>query len=113
MVVPARRSKELVVRGGSADANLRNRTPQNIIQAVNTAINGSNAVAAKTMLNGNVVIIFRNDAEPKITNVDWVAKAFGKSANLAKKELAIMAKNLSVTKLRNIYNEAELAIVLH
>jgi hypothetical protein len=27
MVVPARRSRELVVRGGSADANLRNRTP--------------------------------------------------------------------------------------
>jgi hypothetical protein len=27
MVVPARRSRELVVRGSSADANLRNRTP--------------------------------------------------------------------------------------
>jgi hypothetical protein len=27
MVVPARRSRELVVREGSADANLRNRTP--------------------------------------------------------------------------------------
>jgi hypothetical protein len=37
------------------------------------------------MFNNNVIIIFRNDAEPKATNVDWVAKAFGKSANLTKK----------------------------
>jgi hypothetical protein len=70
IIIPARRSKELVVRGGSADVNLRNRIFQDIIQAVNTAIGGSDAVAARTMLNGNVVIIFRNDAEPKITNVD-------------------------------------------
>jgi hypothetical protein len=33
----------------------------------------------------DVIIIFRNNAEPKITNVNWVAKVFGKSANLAKK----------------------------
>jgi hypothetical protein len=112
MVVPTRRSRELVVRGGSADANLRNRTPQDIVQAVNTAMGGSDAVAARTMLNGNVIIIFWNDAELKTTNVDWVAKAFGKSANLAKKELVILAKGLSVTKLRNIYNKAELATVL-
>jgi hypothetical protein len=70
MVVPARCSRELVVRGGSADANLRNRTPQDIVQVVNTAIGGSDAVAARTMLNGDVVIIFWNDAELKITNVN-------------------------------------------
>jgi hypothetical protein len=113
MVIPARRSKKLIIREDGADANLRNRTFQNITQAVNTATNGNNIIIAKTMLNDDVVIIFRNDAEPKITNVNWVTKAFGKSANLAKKKLAIIAKNLSITKLRNTYNEAELAIVLH
>jgi hypothetical protein len=64
------------------------------------------------MLNNNVIIIFRNNAELKTTNVDWVAKAFGESANLAKKKLAVITKNLSATKLRNTYNEAELAIIL-
>jgi hypothetical protein len=58
MVIPARRSRELVVRKGGADANLRNRTPQNIIQAVNTAIDGNNVIAIKTMQNNNVIIIF-------------------------------------------------------
>jgi hypothetical protein len=70
MVVPARRSRKLVVRGGGADANLRNQTPQNIIQAVNTAMDGNNAIAAKTMQNNDIIIIFRNDAEPKIINVN-------------------------------------------
>jgi hypothetical protein len=75
-------------------------------------MNDSDAIAARIMLNNDVVIIFRNNAEPKITNVNWVTKAFGKSANLAKKKLAVLAKNLSTTKLRNIYNKAELATVL-
>jgi hypothetical protein len=104
MVVPARRSRKLVVRGGGADANLRNRTSQDIIQAVNTAMGGNDAVTIRIMQNNNVIIIFRNNAELKITNVNWVAKAFGKSANLAKKELAVITKDLLIIKLRNIYN---------
>jgi hypothetical protein len=70
MVVPARRSRELVVREDGADANLRNRTPQNIVQAVNMAMGDNDAIAAKIMHNNNVAIIFRNNAELKITNVD-------------------------------------------
>jgi hypothetical protein len=112
MVIPARRSKELVVRENGAEVNLRNRTPQDIIQAVNTAIDGNDAIAVRIMQNGDVIIIFRNNAELKTTNVNWVAKTFEKSANLAKKELAIIVKGLLGTKLRNIYNEAELATVL-
>jgi hypothetical protein len=85
MVVPARRSRKLVIRGDGADANLRNRISQNIIQAINTAMNGNNAIAIKIIFNNNVIIIFRNNAELKIINVNWITKAFGKSANLAKK----------------------------
>jgi hypothetical protein len=70
MVVPARRLRKLVVRKSGADANLRNRIPQDIIQVVNTAINGNNAIAIKIMFNNNVIIIFRNNAELKITNVN-------------------------------------------
>jgi hypothetical protein len=112
MVIPARRSRKLVVRENGADANLRNQIPQNIIQAINTAMDNNNVIAVRIMQNNDVIIIFQNNAEPKITNVDWVAKAFGKLANLAKKQLAIIAKGLLITKLRSIYNETELAIVL-
>jgi hypothetical protein len=44
--------------------------------------------------------------------VDWVTKAFEESANLAKKKLAVIAKGLLARKLRNIYDEPELATVL-
>jgi hypothetical protein len=33
-------------------------------------MNNNNIIAVKTMQNDDVIIIFRNDAEPKITNVD-------------------------------------------
>jgi hypothetical protein len=42
------------------------------------------------MQNNDFIIIFRDNAESKTTNVNWVIKAFGKSANLAKKKLAII-----------------------
>jgi hypothetical protein len=65
VVVPARRAKELVIRGAESEPSLWNRTPQQIIQAVNTATGGSDAVAARTMLNGDVIMTFRGDADFK------------------------------------------------
>jgi hypothetical protein len=70
MVIPARRSKKLVIRGNSADANLWNQISQNIIQAVNTGMNNNNIIAIRTMLNDDMIIIFRNNAEPKTINVN-------------------------------------------
>jgi hypothetical protein len=63
VVVPARRAKELVVRGAESEPSLQNRTLQQIVQSVNTATGGSDAVAAKTMLSGDVIMTFRGDAD--------------------------------------------------
>jgi hypothetical protein len=112
MVVPARRSRELVIRGANTDASLQNRTPTDIVQVVNTAMGSSDAIAARTMQNGDVVLIFRNNAESKIASTEWMAKAFGESASPLRRKLAIITKNLSTTKLRNIYDEIALADVL-
>jgi hypothetical protein len=60
----------VVVRGSGADASLRNRTPRDIVQAVNTAMGDDEAVAARTMHNGDVVVTFRTDAETKTANTD-------------------------------------------
>jgi hypothetical protein len=64
------------------------------------------------MRSGNVVIIFRNDADFKTQNTAWVTKAFGNSASISKRELAVLAKGLSAKKLRNAHDEAGLAEVL-
>jgi hypothetical protein len=112
MVVPARRAKELVIRNPKTEPSLRNRTPQKIVQAINTATSNNDAVAARTMLNGDVIIIFRNDANSKIQNTAWVTKAFGDSASISRRELAVLAKGLLAKKLRNAHDKAGLAEVL-
>jgi hypothetical protein len=113
MIVLARRAKELVIRNSGTEPLFRNRTPQEIIQAVNITTNNNNAIAAKTMLNGDIIVIFRNDADSKIQNTAWVTKVFGDSASISRKELAVFAKRLSAKKLRDAYDKAGLAEVFY
>jgi hypothetical protein len=111
MVVSARRAKKLVIRNPGTESLLRNRISQEIVQAVNTATNNSDAVAARIMRNGDVVVIFRNNADSKTQNTAWVTKAFGNSASISRRKLAVLAKGLLAKKLRNAHNEAGLAKV--
>jgi hypothetical protein len=112
VVVPAQRAKELVVRGAESEPSLRNRTPQQIIQAVNTATGGSDAVAARTMLSGDVVVTFRGDADSRAQNTAWVTKAFGDAASISRRKLAVLAKRLPAKKLRDTHDEANLTEIL-
>jgi hypothetical protein len=112
MIVPARRSRKLVIHSGNAIAPLRNRIPQEIIQAINTATGKSDVIAAKTIQNGDVVVIFETDVNQKAQNTEWVIKAFGETASIARRELAVIAKGLLASKLRNTHDEAELATIL-
>jgi hypothetical protein len=98
VVVPARRAKELVVRDAGSEPSLRNRTPQQIVQAVNTAT--------------DVVVIFRGDADFRAQNTAWVTKAFGDAASISKRELAIFAKGLFAKKLRDTHDKANLTEIL-
>jgi hypothetical protein len=112
VVVPARRTKELVIRDAESKPSLRNRTPQQIVQAVNTATGGSDAVAARTMLSGDVLVIFRGDADSRAQNTAWVTKAFSDAASIFKRELAIFAKGLPAKKLRDTHDKANLTEIL-
>jgi hypothetical protein len=112
VVVLVRRAKELVVRGAESELSFRNRTPQQIVQAVNTATGGSDAVAARTMLSGDVMVIFRGDADFKAQNTAWVTKAFGDVASIFKRKLAVFAKGLPAKKLRDTHDEANLTEIL-
>jgi hypothetical protein len=111
MIVPARRAKELIIRNLGTEPSLQNRTSQEIIQAVNIATNNSDTIAARTMLNNDVIIIFRNNADFKTQNTAWITKAFGNSASISRRKLAIFAKELLAKKLRNAYDKAGLAEV--
>jgi hypothetical protein len=64
------------------------------------------------MQGGDVVVTFRTDADQKAQNTERVTKAFGETANIARRELAVIAKELSAFKLRNTRDEAELAATL-
>jgi hypothetical protein len=111
MVVPVRRARKLVVRSPGTESSLRNRTPQEIVQAVNIATDGSDAIAARTMLNDNVIITFWTDANTKTQNAGWITKAFGNNTSISGRELAVLAKGLSAKKLRDTYDKAGLAKV--
>jgi hypothetical protein len=64
------------------------------------------------MQNGDVVVTFEINADQKAQNTEWVVKAFGEMASIARKELAVIAKGLSASKLRNTHDEVELAAIL-
>jgi hypothetical protein len=108
VVIPVRRTKELVVRDAGSEPLFRNRTLQQIVQVVNTATGGSDAVAARTMLSGDVVVIFRGDANFRAQNTAWVTKAFGDATSIFKRKLAVFAKGLFAKKLRDTHDKANL-----
>jgi hypothetical protein len=60
------------------------------------------------MFSGDVVVIFRGDADFRAQNTAWVTKAFGDAASIFRRELAVFAKGLPAKKLRDIYDKANL-----
>jgi hypothetical protein len=72
------------------------------------ATGGNNAVAARTMFSGDVIMIFRGDADFRAQNTAWVTKAFGDAISIFKRKLAIFAKELFAKKLRDTYDKANL-----
>jgi hypothetical protein len=65
------------------------------------------------MLSGDVVIIFRGDANFRAQNTAWVTKVFGDAASIFKRKLAVFAKGLFAKKLRDTYNKANLTEILY
>jgi hypothetical protein len=64
------------------------------------------------MLNGDVIMTFRGDADFRAQNTAWVTKAFSDATSIFRRELAIFAKKLSAKKLRDTHNEANLTKIL-
>ena len=107
MNLPRRHQREAIVKP-TQQADLTNRTPTEIVQAVNTAIGSESVVAARKLPSGDTVLTFAQDAEGYTRDKTWVTKAFGPEATLRRREYAVIAKGLPASRLRQIHRPEEL-----
>lgn len=98
IVVPARREREVIVRKG--EGNSSQRTPVEVVRAVNSALGNDEAIAARRLQSGDTLITFKEAANAYKTDDTWIAEAFGTAASRARRELTIVAKRLPQKQVR-------------
>jgi hypothetical protein len=98
IVVPARREREVIVRKGEGDSS--QRTPVEVVRAVNSALGNDEAIAARRLQSGDTLITFREAANAYKTDDTWIAEAFGTAASRARRELTIVARRLPQKQVR-------------
>ena len=86
------------------------RTPVQVIEAVNRAIGygADRTIAVRRLPSGNTIITFTDDAIKYTEDTKWVKAAFGEKAKLKAKEYAVLTKGLPISRLRSIYNAADI-----
>ena len=106
-VIPARQSQEILIRGYEMPPNLAKRTPQETVQAINTASAQKGAVAARALPSGDVVVTFRDEVTRDWHRKDtaWIRGAFGGQAKEAKRTVAILIKGLRKADLQGVTEE--------
>ena len=75
-IIPQRADRELLVRGANVSADLAQRSPVEIIQAINQASTKQGAIAARKLPSGDTVVTF-NDSNTKSwhsNNTQWINK---------------------------------------
>jgi hypothetical protein len=112
VVIPERRTREIVVQAPGQSEDLAKRTPAQVVEAVNKALGGDSAVAARRMQSGDTVLTFIGNAEGFTKETAWVATAFGAQAQVKRREFTVIVKGIAASRLRNIHNPAELLIEL-
>ena len=108
MVIPERRTREIVVQAPGQSEDLAKRTPAQVVEAVNKALGGDSAVAARRMQSGDTVLTFIGNAEGFTKETAWVVTAFGAQAQVKRREFAVMVKGMLASRLRNIHDPAVL-----
>lgn len=106
--VPGRLSREMLIRGSTEPA-LARRSPREVVDAVNAATGRKEAIAARKLPSGDVVVTFLS-AKAKEWHeervVDWVGKTFGKEARQAKRTFAVLVKGVKKGDLKDVAEEA-------
>ncbi|KAI1357998.1 hypothetical protein F5Y08DRAFT_346164 [Xylaria arbuscula] len=94
--IPRRRNREVLVHGAGLHEDLRKRKPLDILLAVNTEPQGAEAIAARKLKSGDVVVTFTS----KIPE------------NINQGGLAVIAKGVPAERLKQIYQDNELLKVV-
>jgi hypothetical protein len=104
LVVPARRAREVIIRATDQSEAMQARTPVEIVRAVNTALSGEEAVAARRLrVSGDVVLTFREGATKYKANEEWIKGAFGATARPSRREYTLVAKGLNTSRLKDAH----------
>jgi len=101
VAVPARSHREVIVQAKGAGPDLTARSPAEMVQAVNLALGGDKAVAARRLRSGDTVVTFAEKAALYTQDEAWVEKAFGATAKLTRRTFAVVAKGVPTNKLKN------------
>jgi hypothetical protein len=99
VVVPARREREVVVRKGDGDP--LQRTPIEVVRAVNSALGSNEAVAARRLQSGDTLVTFNEAAKAYKTGDTWITEAFGTTATRVRRELTVIARRLPQKQVRS------------
>jgi hypothetical protein len=108
MVIPERRTREIVIQAREQSADLAKRTPAQVVEAVNRAMGGNSAVAARRLPSGDTVLTFQGNAEGFTKETKWVDVAFGTQAQVKRREFTVIVKGMPASRLRNIHSPTEL-----
>ena len=98
IVVPARREREVVIRKG--EENSSQRTPVEVVRAVNSALGNDEAIAARRLQSGDTLITFKEAANAYKIDDAWIAEAFGTAASRARRQLTIVVRRLPQKQVR-------------
>ena len=110
--VPARLEREIVIRTGAQPPDLARRSPQEVIQAIQTTTGREGAAAARRLRSGDTAITFIGNTKAAfLEDKAWVTKVFGDSAAVAQRTYAVLAKGIQVSKLQGV-DKAKLAAEL-
>ena len=90
-VVPARHTRELVIK---TRGNNPPETAAEVVLKVNLALRSSEALAARRLQSGDIVLSFKNNAEAHVQDDTWVRAAFGDQAMIAKRTYAVLMKGI-------------------
>jgi len=91
--VPKKFSREIVVRATEQTPDLANRSPEEVVRAVNIASLKMGAIAMRKLPSGDIVVTFEEDKwQWHIDNEGWVKKAFGTGATLVRRTIAVYVR---------------------
>ena len=92
--MPARRSREVLIKEGEYNEGEVYRSPADVVTAVNTALGVSEAVAIRRLKSGDTLVAFKEQASAYKANNSWIEKVFGTKATRARREFTVLVKGI-------------------